>query len=922
MPLEVVVPNLNLKSPEVAASEVMADANNEMQNVKQQVTSPEAIAKALANGYTASDLATYMSTKADMSLDEANSHVHDVVKSQVLQAKQSGYSTDEIKSFMQTKGYDAQLVDTTVKAASVPTPWKGYDFDPNQSIPENATDLGDLYKNIHAKYSTTGKQIVGIFDSNSAIEARDEINQLNAGLVKSLNKNGIQALLDPETGKVLVDNGSGQLGELDENFFNQVWNSKMEMVGGVAGASLGAMAGAYAGPGWTKAIATPVGAVLGGMAGASAGRGADLTINAWKLQEEISRELYVQQMKEAGIFDGVMGVVGAGAYKTIAYGGKGVMKAYQYVMDGNTKGAFKALKDELHLSDEQAQAITEQFLSSYNGALTKEHQTVLSRIGLTQPTRKELTKEEKSIVAVLSTQQGAEGIVRQAAQEGYRTSNAIIKTLDDRAKSLSANIAKFSDPNTGAIVRNDLNAYVKDVKDFYGAVKQQGEVAVQGTDFAFDLDKLAIEPVLKSIGDRIADPTMKERFINYAARIGTASKDRSFKGLLELRQAVNDFKYSKSGLSVSDIDALNGVITRIDGQVEKGAKGYIPNSTEWLANFKKAKTEYAKMKQFEENVMYQGIMAEGANEQGIRRVINKWSNDKDVDSEVFNAVAEKVSMKTRALMEVAAIDNLSNKYTLGKATDFQAVNFPMLAEEMKGLNLASKEGKALYQAVSDMAKIFKNDPNLSAVSGYLPPAKASNSIAQSVGGKAKALTVGYVWDIVRSRLPGESNRQQALINATSELFKDPLKTKVVDDFMRQIPEPSKDTMRSLVKELQVQAAKSGSGKVDKEWRNMYKQSSSGKLVETDGALGRGIYLFDKVANPTPGAKIVKHEVNLTKMASLEDIQKHVGRPVTMQELGTLGKTTDLYKQLSDKGYQGVLLGDRAMLFSDRTVGAK
>jgi hypothetical protein len=947
MPLEVTVPNpASLPKPNALgdvpvkkeapsaledpintpAAEVRLDANAEMANVRAKVTDATAINTALSSGYTREELANYMSQKADMTLEEAGSIINDTVKLKVLKAKEAGYSENEIKQHMLASKYDATLVDNVMASSKTPKPWKQTDFNPDKPVAESSMDIADLYRNVYGKYSTQGKMVQGLWNTEKGIEARQEIDQLNVGIMRKLQKEGYDSFLNPEDGEVMVRNEQGEAVPVDDSFINGVWNSKFEIGGAIAGAAKGAQLGSKAPGVVPKAIATVGGAIFGGAIGAGTGKGADMTVNAYQLKEDLTRQLYLQQMKEAGIADVVMGAVGTSVFKTSKFAAKTVMKGYDYIVEGQIDAAIKEYIEELHFSPEKATDLAKQLEAISKEQLVIETRTTANKLsfGLIPTGQRELTQSEKEILAIASTQQLGEGVVAQAVAESPRAANALIHTIDTRAKSLQSSIAKITDANTGSLVRKDLEAYTADVKKFYKTILDTGVEhagsASRATDFKFDIDKLAIEPVMKNIVESVGDPTMKQRFVAYADRIANASADRSFEGLINLRQAVNDFKYSKSGLNPTDIEALNGVLNRIDTQIEKAAKQYIPDSKTWLANFGKAKTEYAKMKVFEENTMYQSIMAERNSEKGIRQAINKWANDKEVDAETFNAVAERVSPKTRSLMEVSAVENLSSKYTVGKITEFQATNFPMLAEELAGLNIKSAEGKALVNAVTDISKIFRNDVELAKVTGYIRMPNASQALSTSVAAKAKYWVVSQVWNVVKSRIPGQAGAQQTLVNKTAELLKDPLKLKTVEDFIQAVPEESKSEMRSLVKELQAATASSKTGKVDTEWQNMYKSSPSGRLVETDGALGRGIYLFDKVVGAKPDANIIKHEVNLTKMATLDDISRIAGAPVLERDLKTLNETADLYKRLSEAGYEGIKLEGKAMLFPDRTVG--
>ena len=71
--------------------------------------------------------------------------------------------------------------------------------------------------------------------------------------------------------------------------------------------------------------------------------------------------------------------------------------------------------------------------------------------------------------------------------------------------------------------------------------------------------------------------------------------------------------------------------------------------------------------------------------------------------------------------------------------------------------------------------------------------------------------------------------------------------------------------------------------------------------------------------PTPEMNVIKHEVNLSRMAKLDDISKLVGRDVTEKEIRTL---PEIQQQLIDKGYLGIQMDGKAMLFHQTTMGVK
>jgi len=865
---------------------------------------------ALKTGASRQDVKSYMAKNLNMSEDDADLQIVKSVADRITKAYANGASDEDVQRYLEVNNYAKDVADSAIKYAGSNKEWKRLDWQPNAG-PQEATDLTELYKNVYGKYSTQGKSVLGFFgNEQAATQARQEINQLNSSMVDYLNQNGFKASLSPETGELTIENEQGRRQAVDSSMLASLFASKGEIAGSIAGAIGGAKLGSLA-PGIAKIPGTIGGAVVGGASGAALGKAADLAINSFQLKEKLEADLYLTQMKEAAITDVALGTLGTGLFKLGAKGYKTIMKAYDFALAGNAQGAAKLLRDSLHLTEDQAQEITQQFVERLDAPLTRK-----GAFGRTVP----LNEAQTEIAALASTQQGAEGFVRQAAGANPQLANAMRINLDNKAKDVTRAINSVTDDNTASLMRQDLKAYQKDVKDYYGAVKREAADNIDGTDFRFDLDKLAIEPVLKDISGRLSNPIKREGFVNYAARIEEASADRTFSGLLELRQAVNDYKYSKSGLGKRDIDALNTVLNKVDTQINKAAKDYLPNSKEWSNNWSSAKTEYAKMKVLEENAMFKTITREGATETAIQRGLNRYGNDLDIDSEIFNAVAERLTPATRVKAEGAAIKNTLNKFTGGRVTDQQVVDFPALYDSLSQLNLQTPEAKKTLEAVDQMARVFKNDPALASMSGNLNVPRPATALTDDLTTKARWAIMGAVWNELTTIVPGKSANTKALAKQLNSILENPMNFKSSEAFVKSFPPQSQGHIRTLMGDLRAQQATNaakGQGTPPTKQR-MYRQTKSGSLTATDGALGKGIYLVDKIAKPNPNSKVAAQEVDLSRLANMDTVSNIVGRTVEEKELRNM---PEVQQQLRDAGYLGITVPGRAMLFPEKVVGS-
>jgi hypothetical protein len=334
---------------------------------------------------------------------------------------------------------------------------------------------------------------------------------------------------------------------------------------------------------------------------------------------------------------------------------------------------------------------------------------------------------------------------------------------------------------------------------------------------------------------------------------------------------------------------------------------------QWLSNFSKAKSEYSKMKVLEGNTLFKLLSRKGATEDNLQKTLSRYSSDKDVDMEVFNEVVSRLSPATQIKVEGAAIKNLVNKNTMGASSEYQAIHFPQLREDMAQLNIQTAHAKNIFKVVDEFAKVYKNDPRLASISGKTIAAAPSQALTTDLKKKADFAIISNIWNGMAKYGFTRNANNLALVHQVDKLFKNPMHAKTVDQLLKDIPKEDVPAMKSLIKELQIQTAKEGP-KAAPTTINMYKQSKSGKLVVTDGALGKGIYLVDSIKNPVNKGNIVKQEVDLSKLATLESIASLVGKPVDVKSVRTI---PGLQQKLIDKGFTGIRLDGKAMLFPDK-----
>lgn len=852
------------------------------------------IQKSFEAGYSRAEIADYISKTQGYSADEADTQIIQSMQTKIKGFKEAGYNDDEVRDFLLNKKVDPSIVDSALKTLEKPKPWKKYEWDPNTQA-ENVKDISDLYHNIYDKYSDLGKQITGVWNEEDGIEARRSINQINASIAAKMAEKGYKTQYDPSDGRVLYEAEDGSLQPVDSSLLNGLFNSKGEAGFSIAGSIAGGKLGARVAPGAWKIPAAAAGAFVGGMAGGAAGRGLDMMNNSLALRENIEAKLYMTQMSEAGIADGVFGVLGTGALKLGSAGGRAVMKGYDMVVAGNSKGAYKALLDNMLIDKDQAAELVANWEKLNERAAPGK------------------TIEDKAISVIGVTKQGGELYLQPSVGKDPRLANTIVADINERAKGLNAAIETVNTEGVGKLLRTDLKAYQADVKEYYKLVKDDGASFVDGTDYRFDMEKLAVRPALEKVLQNVDNPRIKERFASYLANVNDKSAGRSFSDLLDLRQTVNGFKYATSKMKETDQAAVKGILKRIDTEIDKASKAYNPHHKEWTANFKQAKDAYSKMKLLEKNVLYKALTKKGVTEDSINAAIKDKINSLDG---TFDEVLDKLPPATRARTEAAIIKQMTEKFTVGNITDNQAVHFPMLAENLKGIDIKTPEAKRLVNAINEMSKVYQNDINLSQITGKITISENQQYLTYDPVVRAKLAAASGFFKWFKHMIPSKDGNNLALIRRMSKLLENPMHSKTAEDFVRNMPKESQAEMRSLVKELQLQWGKRPDKPVS-DWQNMYKQSANGKMSVTNGALGKGVYLFDKVSAGDGTVKVIKHEVNLSRMANMDQIRAMFGNNVMEKDLKNI---PDLQDKLRDAGYLGVKLEGKAMLFPEKIVG--
>ena len=746
------------------------------------------------------------------------------------EAKAAGFTNEEIEEVLNEKDPEPSSVETKQPAMQS---WQGREqYNPLQSQgagieatmnprnwPTVEQSRNAAYQRLLSKENTTAQQLVtdlkviqpamvslteraqGLL-GNTLKQRQVEVAEREAQqkIVNLASERGVN--LRVQDGEYFAQTEDGKLARVTPDLLDDLASAKGEIIGGTAGAIAGLALTPIPHP-----LAKFIGSAAGAAAGAAAGTQLDYLYSAIKLSEDMNAQVALNKALTAA----ELSVVGdALAYPIAKLGGaavRGVKRAKDLIVDGNSAGAYQALKDTLFISDGEAQQIVEglQKFAAVPGG----------------------NPAEQRISSTVLTQPGGEAIVQSVVRDSPKASQAVVQALDSRAQDLMRTSKELSGDGVAKLLREDLDNYVADVKGYYGQVKDRALKAPGADRIQFDYDSLAVEPVLKRLESNIQDPTVLQRFVAQAQRIRETSDSRTFGDLLELRHLVNDFKFNKRIASAKDYDALNEVLTKIDDAVKQSADMVMPDSKQWLTDWASARAKYAQMMRTQENVLAKALRNPQLTEAEIGNRLVK--HIQTVDG-TLEEVLNKLPAHARRRAEGAVIDTLVNKMTAGAEGGLRATDFPALAKELDKITFTTKEPRQLKLAINKMAEVFRNDLALAKASGKVYFQRPGGFLADDLASKFKYQAAQNIFQNVQKMLPTEHGRGIALIAKAAELLENPLHAKTAKELMEEYADVA--NIPETIKRLQVDAAREAAENKVSAKVNLF---GDGKVLSTKGS---------------------------------------------------------------------------------------
>lgn len=735
---------------------------------------------AYKSGYTEDEITSEFEAQGKTA-EEINRYKDSAVK--IKEALDAGYTEDQIKDELDIMYTPAESKANTPKQfeSDALGRWaKGNSLSAkNVSLSSLMSEDAKTAKDLLAKMQTIKPTLTSnvMTDVGAFFGNQEAMKRHNLATVKSrdqiirLMKTKYDVDLDwdykdgyNQSWKII--NKDGTVEEVTPDFWQDIQEESGELIGAIggmyAGISLAPPALPLVGP-----LSKPIGGAIGGAIGGIVGSELDYMVTAFQLQEDYEAEAMAYTALNAAEIAVVGEALGYAGVKLLGLGWKGIVKAKDLLYNGNTEGAYRALKDTGQFTDEELVVLVDKL------------EKVMTVPGKNQ--------KEKSIAAVALSESGMQDLVRAAGGLDQIASKRVLDSIDKRAKSVLAATGDISTENSAKRFILDLSNYTGDVKGVYDKVKLRATHSPRAGNFEFDYDSIAIDPILEELSGKITDPDTLNRFLLQAGRIRTMTESRSFSDLIELRQITNDFLFNKRITTYDSKKMIRGVVDRIDDLITNNAKNVVDNPEQWLDDWATAKSEYSKMKKVEEKAMYKLVFDKKGNvkpvgAENVTKAMTKYITALDGN---FDKIMEQLPPNARKVYEGAVINTLANKYTVGYAGEKQALHFPALAEELNKVKFLSPEARSTKDALLEFSELFKNDLPLALTnSSFKVPAFQSYLTTDPVV-RAKFEIASGVFNYIKTLAPTAEQRANALIHKTAKLLEEPLNAKTANDLIEE-----------------------------------------------------------------------------------------------------------------------------------------
>ncbi len=607
-------------------------------------------------------------------------------------------------------------------------------------------------------------------------------------------------VLEPDTWYVNIE---GKIYEANPGFLAMISREGGE----ISGAILGGIKGGQIVDRYTRSWdAYPptrlmkVGAVtIGVIAGAFIGDQIDYTTTAIRQHENFVWG--VAKDKALGSVQlSILGeIAGLALFKVGKASWRGISRAYNMAVNGNIDGAYNILLRSLDITDDQAKEL----VARWEAVNQKEAPTLKDVRKWYNPRSYLSNVDKEKAVAVLPTSKaGGEHIMPAIAEKNPRASAAVVSEINQRAKSLvraTSGSGEGARRRVAAEIIDSINIYRANVQDYYAIIKQQGG-ELSPTGYSFDIDELAIQPILDDIINTIYPHQQRQAAVNKLVHIDKLTTSRTFEDLIELRQVINTLGSPKSTKRAT-YEALNNVKALIDEEIEHVSTQMGSEGSQWFVDWAVAKADYSEMKALTNNALAKILQRPGINEKVVAQALVKYGTALDG---TYNDLIKQLPLEVQPNVEALIIDNLVETFTDGNVTQLQATNFPLLSKALADYNFVWPQSRTIRGVVDKFAEIYQNDNALSYASGGISTTKFQSYLTVDPVVRAQFEVASGFFNQIKILAGGGKGDAAALIKISAKLLENPLNPHNVEAALNAVQDDA--VLRSAVKKLSADTA--------------------------------------------------------------------------------------------------------------------
>jgi hypothetical protein len=607
-----------------------------------------------------------------------------------------------------------------------------------------------------------------------------------------------------------VTDKNGNKIEATPDIMQDLWGTKGEMSGAMLGASVGF---AYT-PG--PAILKLVGGVVGGAIGSVVGTELDYMNAAISTHQELSSKLAFEKGLGAAEASMTYDVLFGAAIKGASYGIKlskvgwqTLNHGYELVKNGNRDGAYKVLTESLDMDDDKVKQVIDLW-EKVNGMKVPGNNI-----------------KEQALAVLPTTSPGGQDILEAVSRDNPAASSAIQRDVAQRAQSLLDASDEIADDDAARRVISSLRTFVDDASLMLSSTKSQ---FVNGTTLDLVDKPNYVEPMenmFSSIIDHLNIDAASRggyQFISEAKMPQMMAKAENLttpNDLIELRNSLNELKYSKSIRNTLTLQKIDSVLELVDGHIEQVAKSSMGEveGQNWLDMWDLALEGYSKSLVIQKNGLFNAMTKKTTagkpirNDVIARALINYGPSIDDAyirrGGEAINTYDEVIDeLPTNTVRDVEGliVQGMVEKWTSGQKGGLRATQFPALSEALSVYDFRSAEAQRLKTVVEELGSLYKNDVPIAAATGAISFQPFQSYLTTNPIVRAKFAIASGIFNYVSTLKGGAQADTRAMINWVGKMLAEPLNPRTTAHVIEEVKQDQ--TVAKAIEDYQKELAAS------------------------------------------------------------------------------------------------------------------